>query len=151
MLDLVTLAKETVTFLAPFLPYLLKAGEGAAEEAGKQLGEKAGGGAWDKAKALWAKLHPKTEAKSAVKEAVQEVAAAPDDEDARAALRLQLKKILAEDESMAQEISEMQREMRRAGVNVAAIGERSVAIGGNVSGSNIMTGDQNGIRDDRDS
>lgn len=148
MLDLIVLAKETVTFLAPFLPYLLKAGEGAAEEAGKKLGEKAGGGAWDKAKALWAKLRPKAEAKPAALEAAQEVAAAPEDEDARAALRVQLKKLLAEDESLAREVSEMQREMRQAGVNVAATGDRSVAIGGNVSGSNIATGDQNKIGDD---
>lgn len=151
MLDLVVLVKETVTFLAPFLPYLLKAGEGAAEEAGKKLGEKAGGGAWDKAKALWAKLRPSAEVKPAAQEAVQGVAAAPEDEDARAALRVQLKKLLAEDESLAREVSEMQREMRQAGVNIAAIGDRSVAIGGNVSGSNIITGDQNRLRDGNDS
>jgi hypothetical protein len=151
MLDVVVLSKEIVTFLAPFLPYLLKAGEGAAEEAGKKLGEKAGGGAWDKAKALWAKLRPKAEAKPAAQEAVEEVAASPKDEDARAALRLQLKKLLAEDESLAREVFEMHEGARKAGVNVAAIGDRSVAIGGGVSGSNIITGDSNKISRDADS
>jgi hypothetical protein len=151
MLDLVALAKETVTFLAPFLPYLLKVGEGAAEEAGKKIGEKAGGGAWEKAKAMWAKLRPGTEAKPAAQEAVQEVTAAPEDEDARAALRLQLKKLFAEDESLAKEISEMQVQVRQAGVNVAAIGDRSVAIGGNVSGSTIVTGNENKVGNGKDS
>lgn len=151
MLDLVALAKETVTFLAPFLPYLLKAGEGAAEEADKKIGEKAGGGAWEKAKDLCAKLRPRAEAKHAAQEAVQEVAAAPEDEDARAALRLQLKKLFAEDESLAKEVSEMQGQLRQAGVNVAAIGDRSVAIGGNVSGSTIVTGNENKVGKDKDS
>ena len=61
--------EEAVAFLAPFLPYLLKVGENAAEEAGKKLGQQAGGGAWEKAKALWAKLRPKAEAKDAAQEA----------------------------------------------------------------------------------
>ncbi len=43
---------QLVQFLAPFLPYLLKAGEKAAEEAGKKLGE----AAWERAKGLWGKL-----------------------------------------------------------------------------------------------
>jgi hypothetical protein len=143
MLDLVILAKEAVTFLAPFLPYLLKAGEGLAEEAGKKLGEQAGGGAWDKAKALWGRLRPKVEVKPAAQEAIQDVAKDPHDEDALAALRLQLKKIFTEDEDLAQKVFKLQQEMHGAGVNVAAIGDRSVAIGGNVSNTTITTGDQN--------
>lgn len=45
MLDL---AQKIGTFLLPFLPYLLKMGDKAAEEVGKKIGE----AAWDKAKAL---------------------------------------------------------------------------------------------------
>jgi hypothetical protein len=33
-MDVTTLAKDLAVFLIPFLPYLLKAGEKAAEEAG---------------------------------------------------------------------------------------------------------------------
>jgi hypothetical protein len=142
MLDFIMLAKETVAFLAPFLPYLVKAGEGAAEEVGKKLGEAGGGGAWEKAKALWARLRPSVEAKTTTQEAVQELAANPQDDDARAALRVQLKKLFTEDESLAQEISKLQKEVQKAGVNVAAIGERSVAIAGNVTGTTIITGDR---------
>src|ERR1051325_6833240 len=143
MIDIADAAKETVTLLAPFLPYLLKAGEGFADEAGKKLGEEAGGGAWEKAKNLWSRLRPKVELKPAALEAVEDVATNPNDEDAVAALRNQLKKLLTEDKSLAEEILKIQDEMRRDGVNVSAIGERSVAIGGNVSGSTIITGDTN--------
>ena len=44
------IARQIVQFLAPFLPYLLKAGEKAAEEAGRRLGA----AAWEQAQALWA-------------------------------------------------------------------------------------------------
>ncbi len=46
------LTQQLVSFLAPFLPYLLKVGEQAAEEAGKRLGADA----WERAKALWGRL-----------------------------------------------------------------------------------------------
>jgi len=89
-MDMTTLVKDLAVLLTPLLPYLLKAGEKAAEEAGKKLG----GDAWDRAKALWAKLRPKVEAKPAAQEAVQDAAAAPNDKDMQAALRLQLRKLL---------------------------------------------------------
>jgi hypothetical protein len=87
-------------FLAPFLPFLLKAGEKATEGAA----EKCGVDAWERAKALWAKLRPKVEAKPAAKEAVQDVADKPDDEDSIVALRVQLKKLLEQDKSLAEEL-----------------------------------------------
>ena len=144
MIDMALLAKETVAFLAPFLPQLLKAGESVAE-GGAKLGQAAGGGAWEVAKKLWATLSPSVEAKPGTKEAVEEVKANPKDEDAQAALRLQLKKLFAEDETLAREILKIQKEAQEAGVNVAAIGDGSVAVGGNVSGSVINTGNRNRI------
>jgi hypothetical protein len=59
-------------------------------EAGKQLGVDA----WEKAKSLWGKLRPQVDAKPAAQEAAQDVAETSDNEDAQAALRLQLKKLL---------------------------------------------------------
>jgi len=135
---------ELLRFLTPFLPYLLKVGEKAAEEAGKKLGE----AAWDRAKALWAHLRPKVEAKPTAQEAVQEVAAHPDDKDAQAALRLQLRKILAEDEDFVTEVARLWEEAKAVGVTVIASGDRSVAIGGDVSGSVFVTGDPNHIERD---
>jgi hypothetical protein len=138
-MNVTTLAKDLAVFLIPLLPYLLKAGEKAAEEAGKKFG----GDAWDRAKVLWAKLRPKVEAKPAAQEAVQDAAAAPNDDDIQAALRLQLRKLLTEDAGLAGEIERLWREAQHAGVTVIAFGERSVAIGRDVTGSTIMTGDQN--------
>ncbi len=135
------LIQQLVAFLAPFLPHLLKLGERVAEEAGKKLGE----AVWETAKALWAKLRPRVEAKPAAQEAAQEVAAQPDDPDAQAALRLQLKKLLAEDPALAEEIARLWGEAQAAGVTVVAAGERSVAIGGSVRGSVIITGDRNKV------
>jgi len=82
-----------VQFLAPFLPYLLKGVKLAGQEAANKLGEKAGEQGFEQAKALWERLRPKVEARPAVLEAAQD-AAHPDDEDALAALRLQLKNCL---------------------------------------------------------
>ncbi len=140
-MDIAMLAKDVAALLTPFLPYLLKAGERAAEETGKKLG----GDAWEKAKALWGKLRAKVETRPAAQEAVQDVADHPDDEDAQAALRLQLRKILAEDEALAAEVARLWQETEAARVTVIASGERSVAIGGDVHGSVIVTGDENTI------
>ncbi|MDI6793343.1 MAG: hypothetical protein QME81_10820 [bacterium] len=48
-MDLAQLVQSVTGFLSPFWPYLLKAGEKAAEEASEKLGGKA----WNTAKALW--------------------------------------------------------------------------------------------------
>ena len=138
-MDIPTLAKQIVVFLTPFLPYLLKAGEKAAEEVGKKLGAEA----WERAKALWGKLR----GKERVVQAAQDLAAAPDDEDAQAALRYQLKKLLAADQALAAEVARLWGEAQAAGVTVVASGERSVAIGGDVSGSTIVTGDRSVVGD----
>ena len=138
-MDIPTLSKDIVVFLTPFLPYLLTMGEKAAEEAGKKFGADA----WERAKTLWDKLRPKVEAKPAAQDAAQNVAETPNDEDALASLRLQLKKLLSEDQSLTEEITRLWTEAQAAGVTVMASGERSVAIEGDVSGSTIITGDQN--------
>jgi hypothetical protein len=127
-----------VAFLAPFLPYLIRLGEKVAEEAGAKLGTEG----WNFAKALWGKLRPKVETKPAAQEAVGDVAQAPEDEDALAALRLQLRKLLAEDEALAGEVGRLWREAEAANVvTVTASGERSVAAQ-TITGSTVTTGDQ---------
>ena len=124
-MDLQTLAQQIVSFLTPFLPYLLKVGEKAAEEAGKKLGADA----WERAKALWAKLRPKVEGKPAAQEAAADVAANPQDEDAQAALRHQLKKLLAEDESLLADVTPIMSKVK----------VETVKKGGKVTGVWITT------------
>jgi hypothetical protein len=126
-------------FLAPFLPTLVKAGEKAVEKAADAVSDEA----FKYAKALWEKLRPGVDAKPAAKEAAEEVAARPDDEDAVAALRLQLRKLLEEDTKLAGDLAAIWQEAQAANVvQVTASGERSVAVGGDVTGSTIVTGDQ---------
>ncbi|HEX8177778.1 MAG TPA: hypothetical protein VF543_22005 [Pyrinomonadaceae bacterium] len=134
------LAREVVTYLTPYLPYLLAAGKIAAAGAAKKFGESA----WDNAKTLWNKIRLRAEVKPALQEAVKELVAAPQDVDAQGALRLQLRKLLIEDKSFAEELTSMMSEFNVSNVNVVASGERSVATGGDLIGSTIITGDQKG-------
>src|ERR1041384_6837454 len=141
-MDIGALASSATTALVPLLPYLLKAGEKAAEETGKAVA----GQSWEWAKSLWTKLKPKVEAKEAALEAAQDVAESPEDEEAQVALRRQLKKLLTEDQSLAEDVSRWLDQGKAAGVNVSISGERNVAIGGNVTGSTIVTGDRNKVK-----
>ena len=83
----VPLAGQIVQILAPFLPYLVKVGEGLGTRAAQQMEDKG----WDLATKLWGRLAAQVDAKPSVKEAAADVAAQPADEDARAALRVQIK------------------------------------------------------------
>lgn len=90
-------------FLTPFLPFLLKLGDKAAETAAGKFGEDA----WTKAKAVWGKLQPNVEAKEAAKEAATDLAATPEDDDLQTALRVQLKKLLESDEALSAAIAQI--------------------------------------------
>jgi hypothetical protein len=125
------------SFLAPFLPYVVRAGQKVAGKAADAIGDEAA----NYAQRLWERLRPGVEGKPAAQEAVEEVAKNPEDEDALGALRIQLRKLLEEDEGLAADLTKIWQEARAANV-VTASGERSVAVGGDVSGSTIITGDQ---------
>jgi endonuclease/exonuclease/phosphatase family metal-dependent hydrolase len=59
---------------------------------------------YEAAAAIWAKIKPKMKGRQSIKEAISDLAEDPMDEDARAALRLQLKKLLQHDETLSGEI-----------------------------------------------
>jgi len=141
-MDINALASSLTTALVPLLPYLLKAGEKAAEETGKAVA----GQSLEWGKSLWSKLKSKVEAKPDALEAAQEIAQSPEDQDAQAALRRHLRKLLTEDQSLAEEVSRWLEQGKAAGITVTASGERSVAIGGDVKGSTIVTGDGNMVK-----
>jgi len=136
-MDIQALAQQMASFLMPLLPYLLKIGDKAAEEVGKKIG----GEAWDKAKALWDKLRRK----KSVEQVAQTAAALPDNQALREALREEIARALQEDGALREEVARLWGEAEAAGVTVTASGERSVAIGGDVSGSIIITGDRNRV------
>lgn len=99
-----------VRFLSPFLPHLLDVGKKAVENVTDVVSGKFGEAAWTKAQRIWGRLHPKLEEKSSVKEAVEDAVKHPDDEDYQAALRVQLKKLLEQDQTLASEIEALMRE-----------------------------------------
>lgn len=123
-------------FLAPCLPILLKAGQRVAEDAADAMS----GEVLEHAQRLWGRLREKIGGKPAAEEAARDVAERPDDQRARAALELQLEKLLAEDPELAADIARLWEDAKSAGV--VAVGERSVAVGRDVSGT-IITGDSN--------
>jgi len=140
-MDVTTLANEVTAAIAPLLPYLTRLGEETAEGAGRQFGSDA----WEYAKTLWARLGGQLEERPAAREAVQDVAATPDDGDATAALRQQLRKLLASDEALADELRGLlDQRPNPAGstVTVTASGERSIVVGRDATGSILTTGDQ---------
>lgn len=132
-MDVVVLTK----FLAPFLPFLMNVGNKVFDGAVAKAGEDA----WDKAKAVWAKLQPKVETRPAALEAAADVAKAPDDEDLRVALRVQLKKLLEQDELLAQEIARIMQENAQGNSGDKVVqnitGENNQTLG-SVQGSKVV-------------
>lgn len=70
-------------------------------------------------------------------------AALPDNPATQQALETEIARALQEDGALRQEIARLWGEAQDAGVTIIASGNRSVAIGGDVTGSTIITGDQN--------
>jgi hypothetical protein len=134
------LAGQIVQILAPFLPYLVKVGEGLGTQAAEQMQDKG----WALAQNLWARLGAKVDSRPSAKEAATDLAAQPADEDARAALRFQIRKLLADEPALRDALEAFLKEAQGSGstTTVTASGDRSVAIGRDVHGSTIITGDQ---------
>jgi hypothetical protein len=96
MADITSLAAIAVAALAP---YLAKAGEKFAEEAGKS--------ALDKIGALYHFLKTRFEHHPAAKDALMDLEANPQDEDVKGALRRQLAKQISADPSFQQALGEL--------------------------------------------
>jgi hypothetical protein len=130
------------TFLSPFLPSLLKLGGKALEKVTESASGKFGEATFTKAQAVWAKLSPKIEAKESAKEAVIDLANNPGDQDLQAALRVQLKKLLEQDEELMKEIEQILKEDTFAGTAGTQIvqnvkGDRNQVIG-QVTGGQVF-------------
>jgi hypothetical protein len=151
---------DPVTLAAAVTPFLLKAVEGL----GDKIWEKASDAAADEAagfgRRLLAKLlhrdrgpadsaetdvsvaaEPGTQGEVAVVDAVNDLVAAPADEDVLAALRLAVRKLLAADPSLMAEVADMVE--KEAPIQQA--GDRAIQIGRNQSGGVNVTGDSNRI------
>jgi hypothetical protein len=111
------LASTTVNLLKP---YLVKAGETAVQAVGQKLYD-----------LLEAKLKPETPAK----EAMEELKKAPDDADLQAQMRVQLKKMLAEDAELAAQIADITKEANETPAGATIIsqtaGKNAIQFGQN--------------------
>lgn len=123
-MDIPQLAAETMKSLEPFLPYLVEGGKIAAKAALETVGKKFSEAAWHKAEALWGQVKPGVEAAPDAEKALQYYLDNPRDEDAYPALRLQVKKLLLENPSLAANLGQV--------INASG---GSIGIGGNVSGN----------------
>jgi hypothetical protein len=92
------------------------------------------------ARQLATRLFGRAGSRPAIEAAVGDLAVAPDDGDAVAALRLQIRKALTEDPALCADIAEL---LAGAGVSVVASGDRSVAAH-TISGV-VATGDNTTI------
>ncbi|MEW6740661.1 MAG: endonuclease/exonuclease/phosphatase family protein [Nitrospirota bacterium] len=111
-MDTANLSYVLAAFLRPFLPYLIK-GETVPEDYRGTVSD-----SWELAKAIWDKLSPKIEDRPATEEAVHGVVITPYNEDALAALRFQLKKLLSDDSELADELISLWTEAITSGVVV---------------------------------
>ena len=114
-----TLATAAVTFLKP---YLVKAGEKAAESLGEKLPEAAAN--------LWRAIMAKFKGKPAAEEAVADLAARPEDELTQSAFANQLRKALESDPTFAAELARLlSRAQTHNGDTIVNIGSGAVSTG----------------------
>jgi hypothetical protein len=121
-----------VSLIGPSLPFLMGLGQKALEKGAEKLGEKGAEGLLPEAQEIWNKLSPQVQAKPSAQEAAADVAKNPDDKDALAALRIQLKKILEapENTTLAAEIIEILENAKAKSVETGKF--KINAPGGNI-------------------
>ena len=137
-MDIGALTQTIITYILPALPFLTVLGTKAAEKAAEEIDSDA----WETAQGLWKKISPSVEEKPAAAEAARDAAKHTEDEDAVAALRHQLKKILTDKPELAAELSSLLANAPTPAGNVVNVsGSRNVTSGGNMTGNTISTGD----------
>lgn len=132
-MDIPKLVAETATLLTPFLPYLIKGGKIAAKAAFEETGKKFTETTWEKAEEVWEKIWSIAKKKVSAKEAIKDAAKNPTEEDAQAAFRRQLTKLIESDKKLFKFISE----------NVTI--ENIVNVDGNVENSTLIVGKGNKV------
>lgn len=128
-MDVQLLAETLTELLRPALPFLHASGKKAAEKAVEKLGSEV----WESAKKAWGKLRRGTDGTTPAEAAARDLAAEPGDADAQAALRFQLKKLLASDPTLAAELAALV-----AGAPGATVAGGQVAVGRDVHGNVIV-------------
>jgi len=102
------LANTTISLLSPYLKML---SEGLITKIGEEIGKATGESAWSKTKQLYEKVKTRFSQKPSAKEAIEDLEKSPEEPDTQAVARIQLKKILAEDEIFVKEITQILKEL----------------------------------------
>ena len=137
------LARTLSDGLKPVLPLLVTAGDTATEMVvGRALTalERWGTRVWQRLR------RSSTPESTAVEIAARNVVERPGDHDAAASLPAQLLRLLEADPELAADLAVLAEEGQRTGVLTVAAGPRSVAVGGDLTDSVIVTGDDNTVR-----
>jgi hypothetical protein len=148
MIEIPALVATTWAMLKPFLPIIATK---ATEEISKMAVGK-----------VWTAIEKKFDIKVAAKETLQDLLKNPQDEDVQGAFRLQLKKILEEDNSFASDLSKLLESAGSdyktqiigngaiaQGKNAKSVGAGGVMIDGGVTSSNIVMGNNNMVNAER--
>lgn len=139
---------QLAQLLAPLLPYLLKGGAELAKGALGEGGKRLTAAAWEDLKGLAEQIRQRAQGKPALQEVLADAQANPQDEDAVAALCLQLRKLLQDDPALAAEAARQLAGLAAGGNTAIASGDLTVSIGGDASGNIIITGDSNRVEKD---
>ena len=135
-----------------------------AKKLGGKLIEKAGDSLPDVVGKVWDAVKTKMESKPETKNLPTDLTKAPNDEDIQGAFKYQLKKLLENDKVFAKRLDQLVKEAKRVtdysadmkgdgaiaqGNHSVAVGRGGIHIGGNVSESNIITGNSNAISNEK--
>ena len=104
-MDFRQIATEVTVFMTPFFPYLMLGAEGVA----KEIGEKFGESAWDKAKSLWDRIRNITNSDPKLNSATIGLAEDPNDNDYRLIFAKSLAKQLEKSPELANDLIDLMK------------------------------------------
>lgn len=147
MIEIPALVTSSWAALQPFLPIIATK---AAEEVGKTAVAE-----------VWTAIKKKFDMKESAKEALADLLKDPQDADAQGAFRKQLKKLLEEDSSFANDLASLLDKAGSdykgqvigdgalaMGTGAKAVGKGGILIEGGMTGSNLVLGNNNTINTD---
>lgn len=147
MIEIPALVTSSWAALQPFLPIIATK---AAEEVGKTAVAE-----------VWTAIKKKFDMKESAKEALADLLKDPQDADAQGAFRKQLKKLLEEDSSFANDLASLLEKVGSdykgqvigdgalaMGTGAKAVGKGGILIEGGMTGSNLVLGNNNTINTD---
>ncbi|MFD1624942.1 hypothetical protein [Azospirillum griseum] len=129
-MDAVTTATQVTALLSPLLPAILDGGA-------KEIGKTAVAATFERGKTIWALLSGAPKGDSVVAKAKQ-LAATPDDDDARNELDDAITGLLKRNADLLEKVAAALAD-GTGGNTVIASGAGAVAIGGNANGARIST------------